>query len=66
MVGEKRLAQPVPDCLVFCWPFNMLGSASVESHHKAAAAALVSPPAGAQVKGVVASQRRGPERPPVC
>lgn len=22
MVGEKRLAQPVPDCLVFCWPFS--------------------------------------------
>lgn len=42
MVGEKRLAQPVPDCLVFCWPFNVLGSACVESHHKVAAA-LVSP-----------------------
>lgn len=42
MVWEKRLAQPVPDCLVFCWPFNTLGSASVESHRKVAAA-LVSP-----------------------
>lgn len=29
-------------CLVPCWPFSMLGSASVESHHKVAAA-LVSP-----------------------
>lgn len=42
MVWEKRLAQPVPHCLVFCWPFNTLGSASVESHRKVAAA-LVSP-----------------------
>lgn len=42
MAGEKRLAQPVPDRLVFCWPFNVLGSAGVESHHKVAAA-LVSP-----------------------
>lgn len=60
MVGKKRLAQPVPDCLVFCRPFNMLGSASVESPHKVAKA-LVSP-----CPSWCTSQRRGLECPPVC
>lgn len=68
--GRRRLHKPVPNCLAFCWPFNMLVSCWAQPLLKVTIKwqqpwhLLTSH--SAQLKGLVASQRGGPECPLVC
>lgn len=68
--GRSGLHKPVPDCLALCWPFNTLVSRWAQPLLKVTIKwqqlwHLLVPPS-AQLKGLVASQRGGPECPPVC
>lgn len=68
--GRRGLHKPVPSCLALCWPFNTLVSRWAQLLLKVTIKwqqlwhLLTS--RSAQLKGLVASQRGGPECPPVC
>lgn len=69
--GRRGLHKPVPDCLALCWPFNnTLVSCWAQPLLKVTIKWQqlwhLLAPHSAQLKGLVASQRGGLERPPVC